>query len=148
MTAGSALDGKHRFRWLNRTSVISSLMDSDMPKDIPSAVRAVLSSGMDMKEFGSANWALRRADALEAVSRLYELGVPILGGDVWEMRDGRPSLTRDNWFYRRLEDEPLVSFLERSTELAKRHIRNYGSNEDKEYLFELVPDVKFFSGQS
>ena len=111
-----------------------------MPKNVPAVVESILSSGIDLEEFGSANWAIHWADALQAISKLHELGIPILGGDVWEIRDGRPFLTRDNWFCRRLVDEPLQSFLERSVEVAKNYVRNYGSDLGDRHLFELVID--------
>jgi hypothetical protein len=111
-----------------------------MPRNLAAVVQSLLSSGMDMQEFGSVNWAFRRADALEAASRFYELGIPILGGDVWEMREGRPFLTHDNWFCERLADEPLLSFVGKSVELTKDYIRSYSSDENGKYLFELVID--------
>jgi hypothetical protein len=111
-----------------------------MPKKFSPVVESILSRGVDLEEFGSANWALYRADALVALSELQELGEPVLGGDVWKMMDGRPFLTFDNWFCRRSADEPFQSFLERSIEVAKNYILSYGSSESDEHLFELVID--------
>jgi hypothetical protein len=111
-----------------------------MPKKYSADVESILSRGFDVEEFGSANWALCRADALVALSELCELGEPVLGGDVWKIVDGHPSLTRDNWYCQRSADESFESFLGRSIEVAKNYIRNYSSGESDGYLFELVVD--------
>jgi hypothetical protein len=111
-----------------------------MPKNFPAAVEAVLSIGIDVEDFGSANWALSRADALAAVSKFQELEIPVLGGDVWEMRNGRPSHTLDNWYCQRSAEEPFRKFVERSAERAQNYVRNYKLNADDQYLFEIVID--------
>ena len=109
-----------------------------MPKRFSEAVESVLSQGTDLEEFGSANWGLRRADALEAISRLRELKVPVLGGDVWEIKDAKPFLTYDSWFYQRQAGEPFESFLEGSIERARRYIQEYGSPKSDQVLFEII----------
>ncbi|HEY0425775.1 MAG TPA: Imm40 family immunity protein [Rhodopila sp.] len=111
-----------------------------MPKNFSTVVESILSRGIDMEEFGSANWALCPEDALEALSKLHELGIPVLGGDVWEKRDGHPSLTLDNWFSRPKTDEPFAGFLERSIAEARNYIRSYRPSGNVEYLFEIVVD--------
>jgi hypothetical protein len=111
-----------------------------MPKNFSADVEAILSRGIDVEEFGSANWALHRVDALVALSELLELGVPVLGGDVWKIIDGRPFHNLDNWFCQRSVDEPFQSFLGRSVELAKNYIVNYGSGGSDTHLFEIVVD--------
>jgi Immunity protein 40 len=111
-----------------------------MPRSFPAVVEAILSVGIDLEDFGSANWALSRSDALAAVSKFQELEIPILGGDVWEMRNGRPFLTLDNWYCRRSAAEPFRKFLEKSVEQAQNYIRSYESSEDDQHLFEIVID--------
>jgi hypothetical protein len=111
-----------------------------MPKNFPAAIEAILSIGIDVEDFGSANWALPRTDALAAVSKFQELEIPVLGGDVWEMQNGRPVLTSDNWYCMRSAAEPFRNFVNRSAERAQRYIQNLKSNTDNECLFEIVID--------
>jgi Immunity protein 40 len=105
----------------------------------PPTVAAILSRGLDLEDFGSANWGLRRTDALAALTMLHKLRVPLLGGDVWEIKDGRPFHTRDTWYYERKEHESFESFLNQSVERARTYIENYPLHLDDRVLFEIVP---------
>jgi hypothetical protein len=106
----------------------------------PPEIADVLSVGQYLgEETGEENWALTRAQASEAAARLAELGLPILGGDVYESRDGKLVHNYDSWHTDRQQSEPIADFVARSYLAATSYITSYQPNKDK-YYFSLVPD--------
>ena len=53
--------------------------------------------GHDLRKVGVTEIGLSREDALQAVSHLRNAKVPILGGDVWLLQNGRFESTGDSW---------------------------------------------------
>ena len=70
------------------------------------------------------NRALDKREALEALELFYNLEIPVLGGDVFYVKDNDEiDWTNDNWYIDQLENETDVQFLKRSIEeLSLIHI--------------------------
>ncbi len=61
-------------------------------------IDSILNSGVSLACVGVKNWALERDDALRAICELKALGVPILGGDVYQLVGEVIEQSYDNWY--------------------------------------------------
>lgn len=98
--------------------------------------------GKFLGEFGTSNWGLTRLQALEVLPRMKSLGVPILGGDVYQMDEhGRILPNYDNWYCDRLPGENDQSFVERSVRRAEEYVSKYPIPDTGAIFFTVVPEV-------
>ena len=100
-------------------------------------------NGISLIEEGLGAWGHDKINSLIAIAELYNLKVPILGGDVCIMDDkGESYLTYDNWYCDRNIDESNDDYAQRSCLAAESYIRKYHV-EDKQgnILFILVLDI-------
>ncbi|WP_321518487.1 Imm40 family immunity protein [uncultured Bacteroides sp.] len=103
----------------------------------------MLRNGISLTKEGLGAWGHNRINSLIAIAKLYNLKVPILGGDVCIMDDkGKFHLTYDNWYCNRNIDESSNDYAQRSCLAAESYIRKYHI-EDKQgtILFILVLDI-------
>ena len=100
----------------------------------------ILKVGYSLDEAGLRNWALQKDDALNALIKLEELQVPILGGDVCEFINGILQYNYDNWYCDRLTNESHLDFVSRSIKKAKEYIEHYNIKESDKIFFALVPE--------
>ena len=105
-----------------------------------SEVDSVLAVGRSLEDVGIRNWALNRGDALAALSKLAEIGIAVLGGDVYSVNGRIVESNYDNWYCNRNEFESDLDFVERSIAAAKNYIANYQAPEGA-VLFALVPSA-------
>lgn len=102
----------------------------------------VLSKGQSLGKIGIKNWALEKKLALETLNKFGKMQVPILGGDVYEIKDGNINYSNDNWYCDQMVGESSSDFTLRSIRKAKEYIENYPGDSTNEFLFVLVPEVK------
>lgn len=102
------------------------------------AADLILKDGLSLESLGIKNWALGRSEAIDAVSKLVECGIPTLGCDVYLLRDEKVEQTYDSWYCNRLLDEPEIDFAKRSAEAAIKYMKRYSSDFP---LFAIVPKV-------
>jgi hypothetical protein len=76
---------------------------------------------------------------LNAVTQLAGIGVPILGGDVWEKVGESFRHTYDSWYVKPQVGEADEEFLERSVQEARRYISDYNYSGAGIVIFEIVP---------
>ena len=95
--------------------------------------------GFYLNSIGVSNWALGRSEAIGAIFKLHDCGIPILGGDVYVLTDGRIEQTYDSWHCDRLADEPETDYVKRSVEKALDYIDRYTLDSA---LFALVPNIE------
>ncbi|MDD5276208.1 MAG: Imm40 family immunity protein [Methylovulum sp.] len=105
-----------------------------------SEIDPILSVGRSLEDVGVRNWALRREDALVALTKLAEIGVAVLGGDVYSVSGGGVESNYDNWYCNRGKPESDSAFVERSIAAAMNYIANYRAEEEA-VLFAIVPKV-------
>lgn len=55
-------------------------------------------SVFNLNGLGINDVAYSKCEALRMISCLEEQGIPVLGGDVFLLKDNIPSLTFDNWY--------------------------------------------------
>ncbi len=96
----------------------------------------ILSVGRSLADVGVRNWALSRVEALAALTKLTEIGVAVLGGDVYSVSGGGVESNYDNWYCNRDELESDSAFVERSIAVARNYILDYP---DETVLFVIVP---------
>ena len=78
----------------------------------------ILSEGNTLESLGVNNWALSRKDAIYALTQLKKMGVGVLGGDVYLMKDDNFKPNYDNWFCEKTDLEIDSIFVERSISIA------------------------------
>ena len=59
-------------------------------------IKSVVSCGISLHDLGINNQALNKDQALQAIDKFEELGVAVLGGDVYVMVDNIPESNNDN----------------------------------------------------
>ena len=99
-------------------------------------VDAILAAGRSLDGAGVRNWALAREDALLALKQLQQIGVAVLGGDVYAVSGNAVVLSYDNWHCDQGAGESAADFLNRSIDSARNYISSYGS---ADALFAMVP---------
>lgn len=105
------------------------------------AVDQILGVGRSLEDVGVRNWALTRAQALDALIRLDTAQIAILGGDVYELRDGILRPRYDNWHCDRKQNESGTAFATRSVAAARSYIADYRPEKETEVFFVIVPDT-------
>jgi hypothetical protein len=108
-------------------------------KNNSSQISDILSRGHFLGDIGINGWALNKEEAEIALLEFEKMQIPILGGDVYEMKNSIISHNYDNWYYERKEDESFAEFVSNSIEKATEYIRNYYRNCDPNIFFVLVP---------
>jgi hypothetical protein len=101
-------------------------------------INSILSVGYPMNGIGTNNWALAREDAINAIEKLGDIGVAILGGDVLCIEGENIRYSYDNWLCNRDDDESDFDFKNKSIAISKNHITNYKKSESG-FLFAIVP---------
>jgi hypothetical protein len=103
------------------------------------AVDEILSVGEQLTPLGSWNWVLPKASALSAVQQIGDLGISILGGDVYRREDGEIVFDYGGWHSDPQADEDRSDFILRSVAESVAYISAY-PNVDA--LFAIVPNLQ------
>jgi hypothetical protein len=107
--------------------------------NLPDSYRSLLDrSGISLQNPGLNEKALKRVDALYAVTVLRDAGVPILGGDVYFRHGNRIELAYANWHADPKPGEDRHVYLKRSWDTTESYVKRFPDTKDKEPLFVLV----------
>lgn len=104
-------------------------------------VDAILSVGIFLGRVGVRNWAIPHSNALAVLDRLAEIGVGVLGGDVYLEQEGAIELSYDNWYCTPEIGESDEDFVNRSISCARTYLANYRAEPPKVVFFAIVPNV-------
>ncbi len=102
------------------------------------AVDAILSVGEQLTERGRGNWALPKVAAFDAVKRIGELGVAVLGGDVFRREGSELVFDYAGWSSDPQSGEEWQAFVARSLVETIAYISTYP---DEQALFAIVPNL-------
>ncbi len=94
--------------------------------------------GFSLEPLGVHGFAYPRKEALKIANGYFSSNTPILGGDVYELVNGRIESTSDSWYCERKETETLYDYVVRSYNVACDYIREYPGNENT--FFSIVID--------
>lgn len=97
-----------------------------------------MDSVFNLNVLGINNVAYSKCEALRMISRFEEQGIPVLGGDVFLLKDNAPILTFDNWYCDKNPQESDQEYIIRSCKKAYEYVSNYDSNDFNKVLFSLV----------
>lgn len=98
----------------------------------------ILKVGKWLGESGINNWALTKSQALEALDKLLNLNIAVLGGDVYETRGDYIQPNYDNWYSDRQPGESKEDYLNRSIEESRTYIERYAVYVPGKNYFGLV----------
>jgi hypothetical protein len=101
-------------------------------------IDSILSVGCYLAPHGIKNWALRKEDALLAISSLADLGIPVMGGDVYIMSGDGLKSSYDNWHINRRSEETDDEYLKRSIFLSLDYLYSCEAASG-DALFAIVP---------
>ena len=80
----------------------------------------------DLREMGINDVAYIKEEALILINNLRNLVLPVLGGDVYILENKHDiSYTDEGWSCERNENEDLLTYVNRSCQMAKEFINNY-----------------------
>ena len=105
-------------------------------------VDAIFSVGIFLGNVGVRNWAIPHSNALAVLDRLADIGVGVLGGDVYLKREGTIELSYDNWYCNPEITESDKDFVNRSISYARTYVANYRAAPPNDIFFAFVPNVK------
>lgn len=97
-----------------------------------------MDSVFNLSELGINDVAYPKYEALRMISRFEEQGIPVLGGDVFLLKDNIPSLTYDNWYCDKNPQELNQEYVIRSCKKAYEYVSTYKSDDSNKVLFTLV----------
>ncbi|EMM83588.1 Imm40 family immunity protein [Leptospira interrogans] len=106
----------------------------------PHKIYEVLNIGVHLSDAGVNNWALTKDQALMALEKFLKLDIPILGGDVYEYKNGIIESNYNNWYCDPDEGETNSEYVRRSIEKAIKYIQEYKVNENYKIYFVLMPE--------
>jgi len=103
-------------------------------------IRRILEAGKPLADYGSNNWAFKRADALVAIAAIERESRVILGGDVWLASNGAFSITGDSWHIDPSPHESHSANVRNGAAKARAFVMAYPDRGDGVPYFELVVD--------
>ena len=89
-----------------------------------------MDSVFNLNGLGINNVAYSKCEALRMI--------PVLGGDVFLLKDNIPSLTYDNWYCDKNPQESDQEYVIRSCKKAYEYVSTYNSADSNKVLFSLV----------
>ncbi len=104
-------------------------------------IDAILSRGVSLESIRVNNWALTRQQALDVLDKFTALGIAVLGGDVYNIKDEVIKASYDNWYCNPLVNESKDVFIQRSLVYARNYICGYSDSEADTVRFVLVPKL-------
>jgi hypothetical protein len=111
-----------------------------IPFVLPKQIYDILNVGIYLNSIDVNNWALTREQALAAISKLAELQIPILSGEIYKKTNNSFEILYDNWYSNKNATEADFEYLERSISKSLEYINNYP---DENVFFGLVPQIEY-----
>ena len=106
-----------------------------------STINEILETGLSLELIGVKNRALPKEGAIIVLDRLYEMQIPVLGGDVYEIANGVIQNNYDSWHCDKLLNESHSDFVSRTIGKAKEYIEDYNSDHPDKIFFAFVLGV-------
>lgn len=97
-----------------------------------------MDSVFNLNGLGINNVAYSKCEALRMIGCFEEQGIPVLGGDVFLLKDNIPSLTYDNWYCDKNPQESDQEYVIQSCKKAYEYVSTYNSADSNKVLFSLV----------
>lgn len=84
-----------------------------------------ISEYYSLMDLGIEGYAFPYQEALKIVQICKLLAIPILGGDVYRMKNSTIEYSDDNWYYNRTPDEPYYDYVQNSCNKSESYIRTF-----------------------
>ena len=91
---------------MKQNDIISIIQDND------------ISEYYSLKDLGIEGYAFPYQEALKIVQTCKLLAIPILGGDVYRMKNSTIEYSDDNWYYNRTPDESYYDYVQNNPNLT------------------------------
>ena len=111
---------------MKQNDIISIIQDND------------ISEYYSLMDLGIEGYAFPYQEALKIVQTCKLLAIPILGGDVYSMKNSIIEYSDDNWYYNRTPDESYYDYVQNSCNKSESYIRTYKNHFCDRSLFSFV----------
>jgi hypothetical protein len=98
--------------------------------------------GYDLRSIGVKGAALMQAHALKAIEILENQNIPILGGDVFVLKEKKIDFSYDNWYCDEEDFDNYEEYIRMSWETARKYIKLFKENDNEIYMFQIVIDSR------
>lgn len=93
-----------------------------------------------LEPLGVHGFAYPQKEALKIANGYFNSNIPILGGDVYKMENGRITLTLDSWYCDRISSESPSEYVRRCYLVTTDYVSKYPNNAN--FLFGFVVDAQ------
>jgi len=107
-------------------------------KEASQYTKLLADEGIRLTSLGLDEIALSRENAMMALDIFVEERIPVLGGDVYFLKNARVSPAYANWYTERSAEEPVSSFAERTWVESREYIGKFIEPPDMGALFVFV----------
>lgn len=97
-----------------------------------------MNSIFELNNLGINDVAYSKCEALKMITNLEEQGIPVLGGDVFILKENIPIPTYDNWYCDKNPQESYKEYVLRSCKKACEYVSTYRSNDLNNVVFSLI----------
>lgn len=97
--------------------------------------KSIADRRISLKGFGIAEYAWNAEDIKKIVNIFNENRIPILGGDVYKIVDGKVCKTYDSWYINRTDE---YDFCDRSHERTISYILSYEERNRGQFVYSIV----------
>ena len=111
---------------MKQNDIISIIQDND------------ISEYYSLKDLGIEGYAFPYQEALKIVQTCKLLAIPILGGDVYRMKNSTIEYSDDNWYYNRTPDESYYDYVQNSCNKSESYIRTFKNHFCDRHLFSFA----------
>lgn len=95
----------------------------------------LLEKSWSLAHLGIAEYAWEKTEIMKILGICRERKIPVLGGDVYKIRNGKAEVTYDNWF---INDDGTSDHAERSIDAAVSYIKEYESIHGEDFVYTIV----------
>lgn len=98
----------------------------------------ILESAISLESFGMYELAWTQDKAIKLIETIMHDEIGILGGDVYNIIDGKPKPTYDNWYCEPMSGESNSDFFLRSKIESLKYINEYFVDLNETFIFSLT----------
>ncbi|MCP3906839.1 MAG: hypothetical protein GY712_02365 [Oceanicoccus sp.] len=106
-------------------------------------IESVSTGGIPLYKYGEACWALTRHQALIALRKLKPTKVGVVGGDMYQLVEGKLEPNGDSWYFAKRHKESDEAYSRRTIDGTRRYILMYENfGVDDTYFTLILEGVK------
>lgn len=97
--------------------------------------KSIMDKSISLKELGIFEFAWNLDNVQSIIEMFLEKKIPILGGDVYKIVDGKIYKTYDSWYINKSDED---DFYHKSYEKARSYILSYEERNEGQFVYAIV----------